>query len=96
MIIPDNTIVYIKNELKRLDESGGEIIIELNDTRKKVDVQTLSGDKSSREKIIEDIKKKAANIHHGRVIIKLNGKNVTPIIENVKRERFEEKKKKNS
>lgn len=89
MKIPENTIKYIKSELDRIEK--GEIVIELNDTRKKVDVQTLSGDKSSRETIIKDIIERADSIHHGRVIIKLNGKGVTPIIENVKRERFEEK-----
>ena len=86
MNIPDNTIKYIKSEIDRLDE--GEIVIELNVERDKIDIQTLSGDKSSKDKIIENLIKKAENIHHGRIIIKLNGKDVIPIIENVKRERF--------
>lgn len=92
MKIPDNTIKYIEDEIDRLDK--GEIIVELNIDRKKIDVQTISGNKSDMPTILEDIKKAAAEIHHGRIIIKLNGKDVPPVIDKVKRERFEENKKK--
>lgn len=102
MQLPENSIAHIKTEIKNLDE--GEIIIELNDTRKKIDIQTLSGDPSKLDSIIDDVRAVAKDIHHGKVIvqvIKKDGDKKEYIIRRVKRERFEsskkdEKKKKNT
>lgn len=93
MKLPENSLNHIKNEIKNLDK--GEIIIELNDTRNKIDIQTFSDDTENVEDEIKKIKDIANEIHHGKVIIKVTGSEGKKKIKisKVKRERFEKDKK---
>ena len=90
MIISDNSISYLEDELKRV--KNGEIIIELNETRNKVDIQTLSGKRIKREDLIKEIQALSKEIHHGKVIINLDEKE-EPRVNVVNRERFQDVKK---
>jgi hypothetical protein len=94
MKLPQDSINYIQKEFDNL-KPGDDITLILTDTRdkKKVDIQTTNIRKTSKDKIVDDIKELSKLIHHGKIVIKMNDKGC-PEINVINRERFKEENKK--
>ena len=84
--LSESILDHIKSEISQIEE--GEIVIDINADKDKVDVQTMYDDPSEVNELISDIKKAVGKIHHGKVIVEIRGENERPIIKTIKRERY--------
>jgi hypothetical protein len=88
MKIHDEGINYIKKEFENLNP-GDDMTIILTETRhkEKVDIEITNVRKTTKEKLVDDVKELSNMIHHGKLVIKLD-ENRCPVINVINRERF--------
>lgn len=67
MNIPKDVLNHIKEKVLNLKK--GEIEVDINETKDKMDVVVKNSIKTTSETIIEDMERVSRNIHHGKIRI---------------------------